>query len=139
MGILLGMFVLFIAFGIPLLMSSMKVDEIKIPYSADCPKETQDGICELSFEVNKDIEGALIYYEIEDFMSSYRTFVDSKNYKQLRGKDVPSSSCHIITQVEDLRDDYETLTEFGARVQLDPEEVANPCGLIAQFTFSDTF
>ena len=81
----------------------------------------------------------MVYYEVEDFVSSYRTFVDSKNYKQLRGNDVPADKCHKIKKVEDLREDYETLTELGARVQLNEEEVANPCGLVAQFVFSDTF
>ena len=81
----------------------------------------------------------MIYYRLEDFFANHRNFVRSRSWDQQRGLDAKLnqlSKCDPITHVADLAD-WIDLDELSLNQRAG--QVANPCGLIAKYHFTDEF
>jgi hypothetical protein len=76
-----------------------------------------------------------IYYEISNMFQNHRKYSKSRDIYQLMGQ-APSAatvqtSCFPVATMGDLG--------FYTSLLLGPKDVANPCGLVAQSIFNDTF
>ena len=80
----------------------------------------------------------MVYYQINKFYQNHRRYVKSKNDDQLHGKDIDKNvakdDCkHAVTNKE------MKLTKNYIGEDLEPGDVAVPCGLIAKSFFRDSF
>ena len=76
-----------------------------------------------------------IYYEISNMFQNHRKYSKSRDIMQLMGNERTTAqvdgSCFPVSSMGDLG--------FYTTLFLDAKDVANPCGLIAQSIFNDTF
>lgn len=82
-----------------------------------------------------------LYYQLENFYANHRNFVKSRNFQQLRGIWLESSSltsCSPVQTMEQLTSST-TLKRAIDGTILKSTDPAYPCGLIAKYYFSDTF
>lgn len=107
-------------------------------------KELASGLCTVRFKPDVDLPNPFLYFRLEHFYANHRTFVKSRSYEQLRGKDLASgqlAKCDPIIYESDLKDWISHTDVLTSPVVLSPESfrdrVANPCGLVAKYHFSD--
>ena len=124
--------VAFIALGIILLLYSYKVKSQEIDYS-DCKLNE---LCEKNITITEDIpQPVFVYYQLDGFFQNARRYVKSKEMDQLTGdKPELDENCYPV----------ETNEEMGFKVSIDgnelnQEDVAIPCGLMAKTFFNDSF
>jgi hypothetical protein len=132
--------------GIVLIIFSNKIINQEIDYNALCIKSsTDDNICEVKYTISEDMDRPImIYYKLDGFFQNHRRYVRSKSQKQLFGDN---------TTLEQMRDDGDcepiyTNKDMGfekgrkaadKETELNLDDVAIPCGLIAKTYFNDTF
>ena len=79
-----------------------------------------------------------VYYELRNFYQNHRLYAKSLNTHQLQGGTPDDSdlqsSCFPIVYNKDL-----FVSNAIDGTPLDPEAVANPCGMIAYTLFNDSF
>ena len=104
--------------------------------------------CTVSFNVEKDMDSTVyFYYQLNNFYQNHRRYVKSKSASQLDGATPSisgaSSDCDPIVTMFDLGITADQLIASGRTVlaesALNKNVVANPCGLIAQSLFNDTY
>lgn len=135
----------------------------------ECPmydpelSEAEQPLCRMTLELEETMTAPIfVYYQLENFYQNHRRYVKSRDYKQLMGfneetdnaeeyvpltvDDVESSCDPIITNADlaNMGIKYYYWTEDGGfnynqYEELDPEQLATPCGLIAKSMFNDTF
>ncbi|KRX03547.1 hypothetical protein PPERSA_12677 [Pseudocohnilembus persalinus] len=147
--ILFSVFTLFfIVFGIILLAYSLDIKEYSVQYNDELDlKEFQekssdyvsDDYQQLTIEIKEDMKAPVyVYYELQNFYQNNRRYVKSKNSDQLKGEKVgkgaASDDCDPIVTNSDVG---RTISYTG--VPLDPDAVANPCGMIAKSYFTDEY
>lgn len=75
-----------------------------------------------------------LLYSLDNFYQNHRRYVQSKSPDQLQGKIIDvgkaRSSCHPIVLNRDLHRKY----AWDNKTLLDPNAVANPCGLIGTYS-----
>ena len=89
-------------------------------------------------------KNVFVYYRLKNLYQNHRRYIKSKSNKQLKGEFLTEhdikDDCDPIILNKDL---YEGITSFMSqqnnKTELDPNEVAHPCGLIAKSLFNDTF
>ena len=137
---------IFIALGIVLIIFSNKIINQEIDYNALCIKSSTDNnACEVKYTISEDMyRPIMIYYKLDGFFQNHRRYVRSKSQKQLFGDN---------TTLEQMRDDGDcepiyTNKDMGfekgrkaadKETELNLDDVAIPCGLIAKTYFNDTF
>ena len=144
--------VIFIIIGSILLSYSQEIISYSQRYDniGDCSK-TEWNItktCNITFNVEKDMKSTVyFYYQLNSFYQNHRIYVKSKSASQLDGGTPTisgaSSDCDPVVTMYDLGITAEQLISAG-RTSLaasagSKKVVANPCGLIAQSFFNDTF
>ena len=85
--------------------------------------------------MTESLNKPFIYYKLQDFYANHRSFVKSRSYDQQFGKDVPADKlqkCDPVLRVSDLED-------FVGPLPLPQDQVANPCGLVAKYKFTDEY
>ena len=128
--------IIFITFGIILSLYSTKINEIKFRYDEECKS---NNTCDLKFTISKTMKkDIMVYYELDNFYQNHRRYVKSRNNDQLKGKKVSDKT------LKDDCDPVVTNSEMGKtkniyNEDLEPNEIAVPCGLIAKSYFNDTF
>ena len=126
----------FLALGIVIIIYSNDIIEVKKRYDdADCTTTEKDGeICTFSFEINEKMkQNVIVYYEIHNFFQNHRRYMKSRSNDQLEGEYI---------SLEDMKDREDckpaiTNEEMGksislAGTELNKDDVAIPCGLIAK-------
>ena len=98
--------------------------------------------CTITLNIKNKMErNIMIYYQLNGFYQNHRRYVKSKSDEQLNGK---------MFSVEEMRNSQDcdpavTNAEMNKTkscdptVNLDPKEIAMPCGLIAKSYFNDKF
>jgi hypothetical protein len=124
----------FLGLGIPMLVINNHIKEYSLRYDDQCQTT-----CNLTLTITREIKGPIfVYYEIEGFFQNHRLYANSISYSQLKGENISESKalsdCDPIVYNKDL---YVTTSITGA--PLDPEAIANPCGMVAYTIFNDTF
>lgn len=103
--------------------------------SYDCGLST----CEIELEINEKVNGPVyFYYEIDGYFQNHRKYAKSRNLEQLKGNYLSESeltTCSPIIKMKDLEIDI----QLGYATNLDDDDAAMPCGLIASSLFNDTF
>lgn len=132
------LFVSFVAFGLPILLTALNVQEIVMEYT-NCTTKT----CTLTFHLDKEIKKpSYLYYEIHNFYMNQRDFVKSKSFPQLRGEvhidSTGNDNCKGAKFVWEMFDNDTTKYKTYTNKPLKGEDYANPCGLIAKSMFNDT-
>ena len=131
----------FIVLGIIILVFSNKIEEVSYRYDNDekCKNQPQ---CTITLNIKNKMErNIMIYYQLNGFYQNHRRYVKSKSDEQLNGK---------VFSVEEMRNSQDcdpavTNAEMNKTkscdpaVNLDPKEIAIPCGLIAKSYFNDKF
>lgn len=132
-------------------------------YDPELPEGAEQPLCRMTLELEEPMTAPIfVYYQLENFYQNHRRYVKSRDYKQLMGfneatdnaeeyenvtKDSVTSSCDPIITNADLANmgiKYYYWTEDGGfnydqYTELEPEQLATPCGLIAKSMFNDTF
>ena len=89
-------------------------------------------------EIEEDIEAPIyVYYQLDNFYQNHRKYTKSRSLTQLKGEDLSPddlSLCEPVVYNEDL---FATHSWGGKK--LDPKAAANPCGLVANSFFNDTY
>ena len=130
--------VVFIVLGIIILVFSNKIEEISYRYDEECKDKTE---CKITLKVNNKMEtNIMVYYQLDGFYQNHRRYVKSKSDDQLNGKDISyeamkdSQDCDPVITNKDMGKDKSITGD-----NLDADDVAIPCGLIAKSYFNDNF
>lgn len=151
--LLLLVAVIFIPIGIGIFLATYNVEQLKIDYSncdnlarssyTEIPKklysyhfkksksstaewkyDSNKKTCTVQFEIPNDIKGNLfMYYKLTNFYQNHRKYVESYDWKQLRGEAVPHDEISKKCEPLRYRDD----------------KIIYPAGLVANSMFNDTF
>ena len=151
------MVVALFTFGLWFLLEAQSHTEFQLAYNDLCKQqyegeslafaEGQDwaaGWCTLDFTPDVDLVNPKLYYRLDNFYANHRTFIKSHDRKQLDGvvrtRD-EISKCKPVYSVQDLLDWYSTDDLPAEVVRTDQsalaDVVANPCGNIAKYRFTD--
>ena len=130
--------IIFVALGIIILVYAKKIKEIEIRYDNKCDNSKK--YCCVDFKVDKKMEkDIMVYYRLDNFYQNHRRYVKSKNDDQLKGEKVKKKTleddCDPVVTNKQMNKKKNYL---GDEVLID-EEIAIPCGLIAQSFFNDNF
>lgn len=130
--------VIFIAIGIILLIFSQKIKHITYQYDEICKELNKE--CHLEIEITEDMsQPIMVYYQLDGFFQNHRRYLKSKNLNQLRGnsvtKDDVKDDCDPIITNKDIG----KTNNVNGKPDLNENEVAIPCGLMAKTFFNDTF
>lgn len=132
--IVLGL--IFLAFGIALLILSNQIIDYRVQYDEVCEGDTT---CTVQIEVTEKMESPVFfYYELDNFYQNHRRYLKSRNSDQLSGSVLGAGDlddCDPIVYNKDIKTPLYSLDG----TLLDPEGVANPCGLVAKSFFNDSF
>ena len=129
--------IVFIILGIILLVYSKDVKKISYRYDKVCTNLNAQ--CDISFTLTEDMDSPImIYYQLEGFFQNHRRYVKSKSVPQLRGDDLKKKD------VESDCDPIITNKDIGKKISmsntdLNENDVAIPCGLIAKTYFNDSY
>ena len=130
--------VVFIVLGIIILVFSNKIEEISYRYDEECKDKPE---CTITLKVNNKMEtNIMVYYQLDGFYQNHRRYVKSKSDDQLNGKDLSyeamkdSQDCDPVITNKDMGKDKSITGD-----NLDADDVAIPCGLIAKSYFNDNF
>ncbi|KAG7832772.1 hypothetical protein KL939_004510 [Ogataea angusta] len=83
-----------------------------------------DTVCTIQFDVPGDIHGPLyLYYKLTNFYQNHRKYVESYDWKQLRGNAVP----------------YDDVSSDCSPMRYRDDKIVYPCGLVANSMFNDSF
>lgn len=105
--------VIFIGMGIGILVLQAHLLEIPIDYSHCTLRQ-----CEVDFRVEKEMKGPiLIYYHLKNFHQNHRSYVDSRDDRQLSGGSIFGTQCPGYN---------------------DSSKPTLPCGAVANTAFNDT-
>ena len=131
---------IFSIISIIILVTNKKKNFKEVEYTS-CESDT----CQKIFNISEDLKSPIyFYYKLDNFYSNHIDYVKSKNYNQLRGEEVSEkkidSSCKYMSR---NREHFKTnnLNEIVSytSIAMDPDSIMNPCGLIANSIFNDTF
>ena len=127
---------IFIIIGVVVLVFSNNIKEQVKRYDSDCGNNPT---CTIEIVLNEPLEQPImIYYQLHNFYQNHRRYVKSKSNSQLAGNiltaDEIKSDCDPVYLNKHL-----DVKKSLSLQDLNPDEPANPCGLIAKNTFNDTY
>lgn len=131
--------IIFLALGIPMIIFSSNIQQYSIRYDNQCQISTNT-TCSLILTIPTFMQGPIfVYYELRNFYQNHRLYAKSISYDQLKGKSISSSTaqtdCQPIVYNSQL---YRNLS-FNNITTLDPNGIANPCGIVAYTVFNDSY
>ena len=136
--------VVFIILGVIILIYSNQIEEVTYRYDEECRNnKASDNTCEIELKIENDMEKKImIYYQLNGFYQNHRRYVKSKSDAQLNGKDISleemrdSQDCDPAVTNEDMN---KKKSIVNPPTDLNPKDVAIPCGLIAKSYFNDDY
>ena len=124
----------FYVFGFPIYALSTQVIQVTKRYD-NCIKDL-DGFCTLSIEIDEEIpEPVFVYYKLTNFYQNHRLYVRSRSYTQLHNGDPLETELDLCKPAKYNKD----FKGWTSNKDLDPDDVAYPCGIVARSVFNDTF
>ncbi len=95
-----------LAVGLFLLFEAKGLRDFEIEYGDYCSKNTDRyGTCLLKITPPQDLISPCVYYGLDDFNANHRSFVKSRNWKQLAGKEISldeAKTCTLVKKNSDL-------------------------------------
>jgi hypothetical protein len=78
----------FLGLGLLLFNEAIALNDFEIQYDnvEDC-MANKGGKCTVSFTLETSLVNPMVYYRLDEFYANHRSFVKSKDQKQLRGQD----------------------------------------------------
>lgn len=132
--IYLSFAVIFIIFGILILVFTSQLKEIKIRYDDFCHDYIYTN-CPITVTISEKMtKPIMIYYQIDEFSQNHRVYMDSKSDKQLNGEEVSKEDL----EKSGVCDNVLLNKDVGA-YNLNPDDVAYPCGLLAKSFLKDRY
>lgn len=123
-------------FGFPIYALSHQIVEFDKRYD-DCTPNSSDQ-CVFTMDIDEKIpEPVFVYYELVDFYQNHRLYVRSTSYTQARDAKATTlelDKCKPAKYNKDFAGYYDPKVK-----NLDPDDVAIPCGMVARSVFNDTF
>jgi len=131
--------IIFIAFGVALLILSNDIVEVKFQYDGATPIQNPPTSYTIPFTITETMKAPVfVYYELDNFYQNHRRYLKSRDSDQLNGElrtvDQLSDCDPIVTN----RDGGFTVAWDGV-TPLNLDAPANPCGLVAKSLFNDDF
>ena len=129
----------FMLFGVLIVVAANKVIEHKKRYDDKGECDTVGGKCSFKLDINEHMKGdVFLYYEIKNLYQNHRQYSRGLSVGQMLGHNMQKSEvervCDPIIEFDDLHErNRETKKDF------EKDSVANPCGVIANSFFNDTF
>ena len=132
--------VVFIVIGIVVLVYSKKIVEISYRYDEEC-QNSSNNICEIKLTIPKPMQQPIMmYYQLDNFYQNHRRYVKSKSDLQLDGEYISLKKIKDSGDCEPVETNQEMEKNISlSGLELNPNEVAVPCGLIAKSFFNDTY
>ena len=133
--------IIFISISLVILLTNNNSIFLENDYSTCSLNET----CEFTFDIQKNITSPVFfYYKLNNFYSNHIDYVKSKNYAQLRGEKVSNktidSSCKYMSRnIDHFKGENKNKILSYKNFAMDENSIMNPCGLIADSLFDDTF
>ena len=135
---------IFIILGIIVLIVCNQVEEVSVRYDDKCKKQKKEEneTCTITFNIEEKMEKTImIYYELRGFYQNHRRYVKSKSDDQLNGKYIS------LAEMKDKQDCDPVITNadmnkkraYNDTGDLNPNDIAIPCGLIAKSFFNDNY
>ncbi|CCD26597.1 aminophospholipid translocase regulatory protein CDC50 NDAI_0I00280 [Naumovozyma dairenensis CBS 421] len=91
--------------------------------------DEEEIVCQLQFEIpNKINKSIYVYYKLSNFYQNHRSYVESFDHNQLKGK---------VVKLDKLNTACRPLRTYHRGEE--DEKIVYPCGLIANSMFNDTF
>jgi len=134
---------IFIMLGVLILIYSHKIIEIKYQYD-NHPSCQDSKICNITIEIENDMPPTImIYYELDGFYQNHRRYIKSKSDDQLNGKTFTLDEMKKLQDCSPVFTNKEMGFEEGAKSitgeELNLDDLAIPCGLVAKSYFNDNF
>ena len=132
----LGTGVFFVVAGVLVILASERVKEHRKEYGdLDRCKVKTNETCYLDFDIGSDMKGdVFLYYEIHGLYQNHRAYSKSLSVEQMLGhtlnKNEAEKVCDPVVKVKDLHHNPKNFPS---------DKVANPCGLISNSYFTDSF
>lgn len=117
----------------------VRYDNIEECASALNNTDPNNKTCTIQLQIDETFEPPVMFYlQLNNFYQDHRRYINSKSVKQLKGE--------VLTQ-PDIKTDCDpilTMADVGiyksiGGYSLSPNDVANPCGLVAKSLFNDTY
>ena len=128
--------------GITMIYFSKKFSGIEIKYSS-CSNnyDKNQKLCLINFQITKTIERPVyVYYKLENFYLNHRLLVESKSWKELRGKETDTKynckNSYLMSEMFGKISPYYT-NEWNHNFS--ENDISSPCGLWARSFFNDTY
>ena len=121
------------------LVLNQQINEYSVRYDVACPTLNQSNgyYCNMNFTIDANLQPPVyVYYELNNYFQNHRVYLESRDDDQLYGtyKNVDQlDSCTPIIVNNQVKS---SLYNFNNSSQLDPNDPATPCGLIAQTFFN---
>ena len=125
--------VLSIGIGVTLYLFSEEIEEVEIDYNYTKSWFTK--------EIKKDMKAdIMVYYKVYNFYQNNRRFMNSRSEDQLKGKKINLQEMEERHECDPIIKNGDLHINLSIN-NLDSNELANPCGLIARsfILFNDTF
>ena len=125
--------VLSIGIGVTLYLFSEEIEEVEIDYNYTKSWFTK--------EIKKDMKAdIMVYYKVYNFYQNNRRFMNSRSEDQLKGKKINKQEMEERHECDPIIKNGDLHINLSIN-NLDSNELANPCGLIARsfILFNDTF
>ena len=135
--------IIFILLGTLILIFSNQIIEIQKQYD-NIPQCKDSKICNITIEIEEDMDKTImIYYQLNGFYQNHRRYVKSKSDTQLNGKTMTLEEMKKSQDCDPVITNEEMGFTKGAKsisgTELNMQELAVPCGLIAKSFFNDVF
>lgn len=131
--------IIFIAFGVALLILSNNIVEVKFQYDGDTPITSPASTYNVPFVITETMKAPVfVYYELDNFYQNHRRYLKSRDSDQLNGQIKTVDQLDDCDPIITNRDGGFTVA-FDGTTALNPDAAANPCGLVAKSLFNDNF
>ena len=138
MACFLSFGIIFLVLGITLQNLSDNIQQREIQYDLKCLEYGVE--CQVNFRIDETIEGPVFfYYELSNFYQNHRRYVKSRSYAQLAGEEISFEEAQAACSPATTNGEMGKVLAVDGVTQLNPKDIAYPCGLIAKTVFNDTY
>ena len=96
--------------------------------------------CTLTLTIPTDMTAPVFfYYQLNNYFQNHRLYARSVSVKQLLGYDISVSDAQSDCEPIVYNANISVKVAIDGKTPLDPNAIANPCGIIAYTVFNDSY